>query len=71
MHQEPFKRVSENLGIQVEVVEDSSHTLVNILTTMGWSRVALSLKEAIMDPIKRPSWTLWQIAASFPYSHED
>lgn len=55
-HQKLLKRVAQNLGIQVEVVKESSLTLVDILTAMGLSRVALPLSEAIMDSIQ----ALWQ-----------
>ncbi|EMP23843.1 hypothetical protein UY3_19093 [Chelonia mydas] len=60
-HQELLRRVAQNLGIQVEEIRESSHSVVDILEVTGPARVALTLNDAIMDPIR----ALWQTPASF------
>lgn len=56
-HQGLLKRVASNLGLEVEVLKDSSHSLVNTLAAVALLRVALPLNEASIGSIK----TLWQI----------
>lgn len=47
VHQVLLKRVALNLGIQLEVVKESSQSLADILAAAGRSEVALPLNEAI------------------------
>lgn len=61
-HQDLLKWVASNLGIQAEVVKESSHSLLDILTLVAPSKVTLPLNEAIIDPVK----TLWQTPVSLP-----
>lgn len=61
-HQDLLKLVASNLGIQAEVVRESSHSQQDIFVASGPSRVVLPLNEAIMDPVK----VLWQTPTSLP-----
>lgn len=61
-YQDLLKGVATALDIQPEEVQEKSHRLVDILITMGLSRIALPVNNAILDPIK----SLWQTPFSLP-----
>lgn len=50
--QEPLRRVAQSLGLQIEVVSDTSDPMVDILGPAELSRVALSLIKTIEDTMK-------------------
>lgn len=49
-YQNLLKWVVSNLGVQVEMVKEVTHSLLDILSPAGLSRIALQLNDAIMDP---------------------
>lgn len=51
-HQELMKIMASNLSLEVELFKESSHCLVDILTTGTPLKVALPLSEAIIGPVK-------------------
>ncbi|EMP26774.1 hypothetical protein UY3_16174 [Chelonia mydas] len=59
-HQELLKRIAANLGLEVEELKKSSHSLIDILAAAAPSKVALPINEAVMGPVK----TLWQTPSS-------
>lgn len=59
-HQKLLKRMPLVLDIQAEEVCERSHRLVDILASVGTSRVALTVNEAILKPVKM----LWQTSPS-------
>lgn len=42
-HQELWKRVASNLGLEVKVLKESSHNLINILAAAALSKLGLPL----------------------------
>lgn len=59
-HQELFRRVTQNLGMQAEEVSEETDPMVDILVPEGPSRVALPLIKTIHNTTK----ALWQTPAS-------
>lgn len=47
-----LKQVASNLGIQIEVVKEVVHGLLDILSPTGPSRVALTLHDVIVELMK-------------------
>lgn len=61
-YQELLKRVASSFDIQIEMVQESPHILVDILNSADLSRVALPINEAILAP----TVTLYKSPTSLP-----
>lgn len=57
-HQELLKRVSSNQGLEIEVLEELVHSLIDILVTVVLSKVALPLNEVVVGPVRTLCLTL-------------
>lgn len=63
-HQDLLKRIAANLGLELEELKESSHSLINILASAVPSKVALLINEAVMGLVK----ALWQTPSLSPTS---
>lgn len=55
-HQDLLKCVTSNLGLEVEELRETWHSLINILAAAAPAKVALPINEAVKGPVK----ALWQ-----------
>lgn len=60
VYQELLKRVAADLSVQAEEVRESSHHPVDMLSSVGPSRIALPVNMMISELIK----ALWQTSSS-------
>lgn len=61
-HQELLKRVTSNLGLEVEKLKEPTDTLSDILAAASPLKVALPIHEGVLKLVK----ALWQTPSSLP-----
>lgn len=59
-HQDLLKGMASNLGLEVEELRETLHSLIDILAAAAPAKVALPINEAMIGPVK----ALWQTPPS-------
>lgn len=55
-----MKQLASNLGLEVEELRETSHSLIDILVVASSTKIALPINETVMGPVR----ALWQTLSS-------